>query len=109
MRPTPSRTIRTAASSLLVAILALALDAHAADLLAGKRLTLKDKANPKQDGVSFTYRKDPGLFSITDPTCSSSNATSIQIVTSNGPGPQVTLPCAGWKLRLRTEPTCGPG
>ncbi|MBY0276059.1 hypothetical protein K2Z84_11995 [Candidatus Binatia bacterium] len=98
MRPTPSRTIRTAASSLLVAILALALDAHAADLLAGKRLTLKDKANPKQDGVSFTYRKDPGLFSITDPTCSSSNATSIQIVTSNGPGPQVTLPCAGWKL-----------
>jgi cysteine-rich repeat protein len=94
-RPIPPRTIR---ATTLVALVLLALDARAADLLAGKRLTLKDKANPKQDGVSFTYRKDPGLFTLADPTCGSGNTTSIQLVTSNGPGPEVVLPCAGWKL-----------
>jgi hypothetical protein len=81
-RPTPLPAVRTAA--LLAALLALGSGAHAADLLAGKRLTLKDKANPKQDGVSFTYRKDPGLFALADPTCGSSNTSSIQLVTSNG-------------------------
>lgn len=96
-RPIPHSAVRTAAL-LAALLLASASGAHAADLLAGKRLTLKNKTNPKQDGISFTYRKDAGLFSLADPTCSSSNATSIQIVTSNGPGPVVTLPCAGWKL-----------
>ena len=95
-RPTPHPAVRAAV--LMTALLAVASGAHAADLLAGKRLTLKDKANPKQDGVSFTYRKDPGLFTLADPTCGASNATSIQLVTSNGPGPVVTLPCASWKL-----------
>ena len=97
-RPTPLPAVRAAGATLIVALVALGSGAHAADLLAGKRLTLKDKANPKQDGVSFTYRKDTGLFTLADPTCGSSNTTSIQLVTSNGPGPVVTLPCANWKL-----------
>ena len=96
-RPTTLLAARSAAAALLAFAL-LAHGASAADLLAGKRLTLKDKANPKQDGVSFTYRKDPGLFALADPTCGSGNATSIQIVTSGGVGPEVVLPCAGWKL-----------
>jgi len=82
----------------LVATALLAAPGHGADLLHGKKLTLRDKANPKQDGVSFTYRKDPGLFTLADPTCGSGNTTSIQIVTSAGAGPTVVLPCASFKL-----------
>ena len=60
-RPIPHSAVRTAAL-LAALLLASASGAHAADLLAGKRLTLKNKANPKQDGISLTDRKDPGPF-----------------------------------------------
>ena len=97
-RPTPLFVVRSTIG-LALAIMLLAHGARAADLTGGKRLTLKDKANPKQDGVSFTYRKDPGLFALADPTCGSGNTTSIRIVTSGGAGPEVVLPCANWKLQ----------
>jgi hypothetical protein len=84
-------------TSIAAALLLLSQAAGAADLLNGKRLVLRDKANPKQDSVTFNYRSDPGLFSLVDPTCASGNATSIQIVTSGQIGPEVVLPCAGWK------------
>jgi len=94
----PFALSRLAAVALAAAFVFAAGSAGAADLLNGKRLTLKDKANPKQDGVSFTYRKDPGLFTLADPTCGSGNTTSLQIVTSGTVGPEAVLPCANWKL-----------
>jgi cysteine-rich repeat protein len=90
----PSRVAAIAAAALFLT----AYGAGAADLLSGKKLTLRDKANPKQDSATFTYRKDPGLFTLADPTCGSGNTTSIQIVTSTTVGPEVVLPCASWKL-----------
>lgn len=71
--------------------------ASGADLSSGKRLVLRDKTNPKQDVATFAYRKDPGLFTIEDPTCASGNASSIQIVTDAQVGPEVALPCTSWK------------
>jgi cysteine-rich repeat protein len=94
MRRTRSLTALVVTTTLL----AIAAGAHAVDLANGKRVTLRDKANPKQDSLSFTYRQDPGLFSLVDPTCGSGNQTTLQIVTSAQIGPEVTLPCANWKV-----------
>ncbi len=84
-------------TSITAALLFAAQVAGAADLLNGVRLVLRDRPNPKQDSVTFNYRKDPGLFSLVDPTCASGNESSIQIVTSEFIGPEVVLPCANWK------------
>lgn len=90
--------VPSSVAALIAALLLTAQGAAGADLLSGKKLTLRDKANPKQDGASFTYRKDAGLFTVADPTCGSGNTTSLQIVTSSSIGPEVVLPCASWKL-----------
>lgn len=98
-RPLPTVSFRALAALLLAALAHVPLDAAGADLLAGKKITLRDRAKPSQDGVNFAYRKDPGLFTLADPTCASGNTTSIQIVTSKDVGPEIVLPCGNWKLQ----------
>jgi cysteine-rich repeat protein len=98
MRRTRIFPLARTAAGLAAAVLLASSDVQAADLLAGKSLTLRDSPDPRRDSAAFTYSKDPGLFSLADPTCAASNATTIQLVTSAGAGPLVTLPCAGWKF-----------
>ncbi|HEY8516309.1 MAG TPA: DUF4215 domain-containing protein [Candidatus Binatia bacterium] len=93
MRRTLALACSLAAASLLVPVAAAAVD-----LTNGKRLTLRDKANPKQDVANFAFRQDTALFNLVDPTCASGNTSSVQIVTSSQIGPEVTLPCSGWKV-----------
>jgi cysteine-rich repeat protein len=65
------------------------------DLLAGKRLAAVDRANPRQDRITFRYMKDPGLFSIQSPLCPT--VTKLRFVSGHQVTSELTLDCSKWK------------
>ncbi len=92
-RPTASAIV------LLLAVSALGSATSAlafTTLSGGKALVAKDHLISKKDLFKITY-KDPIISTLVDPTCAGANASSLQILTSNGAKPAVALPCANWQ------------
>ena len=82
-------------------LLAIAPESHAQTpqtLAGGKRLVLSDSAEPGRDAAQVTFRSDPALYSLVDPTCAaSSEGAFLRWSTNLAVGPEVNLPCAGWR------------
>lgn len=77
------------------AVIVSATTTHAFTTLSGgKSLVAKEHLISKKDLFKFTY-KDPIISSLQNPTCGGDPST-LQILTSNGPKPEVALPCGNW-------------
>jgi cysteine-rich repeat protein len=85
-------------ASLSLAALLLVLTSPAAaftDLLAGKRASFFDKANPRQDSAKVTFSKESQIGILRSPLCPA--VTKLRFVDSTKAHAEVTLPCAGWR------------
>ncbi len=84
---------------LIVALLSVTVKVASAftTLSGGKTLVAREHLIDKKDLLKFTF-KDPAIGALFDPTCGGGNASSLQILTSEGAHPEVVLPCANWKI-----------
>lgn len=66
-------------------------------LTGGKIVVAKEHPIDKKDLLKFVYKDAAITAPLVNPTCGSGNASTLQILTSNGAKPPVALPCANWK------------
>ncbi len=81
-------------------------------LTAGKSAVLVDRTLPRQDKAKFSFKGDPGLLSLADPSCPATS--EVRVVTSNAAYPPIVLDCDRWQARgavhlyLGTKPDADP-
>lgn len=86
-----------------------AAHAQPAALTGGKVAVFADKPAPRSDKAKISFKKDPGLLSLADPSCPA--ASEIQVITSAAAYAPVPLDCNRWAakgsahLYLGTKPT----
>ena len=84
--------------ALLTAIAVGAAPANAfTTLTGGKIIVTKDHPVPQKDLLKFVFKDLAITPPLGDPTCSGGDASSLQILTSNGAKAEFALPCANWK------------
>lgn len=91
---------RIALASILVPVLVVASGSTGTaftDLTLGKKVSAKDKENPKSDRINFKFSNDPALLTIPEsPLCPTE--TRVQLVTDAGVLPEQVLDCSRWSV-----------